>query len=219
MKKVASILFLLVVSSAVTSRVFAQNGCGGQYQPSCPPAAILVDKKVGKPTGETKGGIATITYVDNLTTADYRFKPDQEIFFQITAKNTTDNQVTNVVLKDIVPASADPIEGLGVFDASSRVITINAGNFASQEEKNYLIKMAVFSKDKLPADKGLFCEVNKAQASGNGSGTDEDTSQFCIEKEVTGVSKVPSAGPEMGLLFIGGELTLLGIGLFFKMKK
>lgn len=72
--------------------------------------------------------------------------------------------------------------------------------------------MQVLSQDKLPSDKGLFCIVNKAQAYTDQTSA-SDTSQLCIEKQVVGVITVPSAGPELGLLLLAGELTTLGLGI------
>jgi uncharacterized repeat protein (TIGR01451 family) len=190
-----------------------------QYGPYGPAGAltILIDKTVGKPTGQTKGGVSSLNYVDNLSVTDYKFKPGQEIFFQLKVKNTSGVSLSNVTVKDYVPSYLEPIEGPGNFDEGSRIITISAGNFSVDEEKVYVMKMKIFSQDKLPADKGLFCLVNKADASTGGT-YDDDTSQFCIEKEVLAAAKVPSAGPEMGLLLISAELAALGAGIYLKKK-
>jgi uncharacterized repeat protein (TIGR01451 family) len=216
MKKIwASLLSLFFVSCFM----FHVSWVKAQYGPYGPAGAltILIDKTVGKPSGQTKGGLSSIEYVDNLSASDYKFRPGQEIFFQLKVKNTSGVSLSNLTVKDYVPSYLEPVEGPGSFDGNSRIITISAGDFSVDEEKIYVLKMKIFSQDKLPADKGLFCLVNKADASTNGV-YDDDTSQFCIEKEVIAVTKVPSAGPEMGMLLISAELAGLGVGIYLKKK-
>jgi uncharacterized repeat protein (TIGR01451 family) len=203
-----SIFYLL--SSIVASAQYGPYGPGGT-------PTILIDKMVGKPIGQTKGGLSSLEYVDNLSVTDYKFRPDQEIYFQLKVKNTYSKTLNNVTVKDYVPSYLEPVEGSGSFDEGSRIITINAGNFSPDEEKVYIMKMKVLSQNKLPADKGLFCLINKADASTNGT-YDDDTSQFCIEKEVVGAAKVPSAGPELGALLISIELAALSAGIYLKKK-
>jgi len=214
MKILFSSLFTLFFATCFMLHISCINAQYGPYGPAGA-LTILIDKTVGKPIGQTKGGLVSLDYVDNLSVSDYKFRPGQEIFFQLKVKNTSGVSLSNVTVKDYVPSYLEPIEGPGSFDEGSRIITINAGNFAVDEEKVYVMKMKVFSQDKLPADKGLFCLVNKADASTNGV-YDDDTSQFCIEKEVIAAEKVPSAGPEMGVLILAGELTVLGLGVMLR---
>ncbi len=213
MKKIFAIILFSIFYLLFFVTVHAQYG---PYGPAGAPS-ILVNKMVGKPGGQTKGGLSSLEYVDNLSVNDYKFKPGQEIFFQLKVKNTSNQNLDNVTVKDYVPSYLEPIEGPGTYDGNSRIITINAGSFSVDEEKIYVFKMKILSQDKLPADKGLFCLVNKADASTDGT-YDDDTSQFCIEKEVVAPVKVPSAGPELGLILLGGELTTLGLGIWLKKK-
>lgn len=180
----------------------------GQYGQPSPSYQILIDKMVAKPD--------TDQYVDNLSVSDPRFAPNQDIWFQIKVKNTSNQNLTNVEVRDYVPSYLEPLEGPGTWDSNMRIISWNAGDFAVDEEKVYFLKMRVYSTENLPSDKGLFCLVNKSDAR-NENTYDEDTAQFCIEKEVVGVSKVPSAGPEFGLLLLAGNI--LGLGLGLKLKK
>ncbi len=211
-KYLFSFIVLLLITLYVShSTSYAQYGQYGQPAPSY---SLLVDKLVGKPN-QTKGGITDYTYVDNLSPADPRFRPGQEIFFKIKVKNTATVKLTNVTVKDYVPSYLEPIEGPGTWDANTRTITWNAGDFNSDEEKVYYIKMQIYPQDKLPANRGLFCLVNKVGAYNQAS--DEDTAQFCIEKEVLGVTKVPEAGPAYGLalLAFNGLAAIVG----FRLKK
>jgi len=205
---------LLFLSSGAT--VSADYGQYGQYGQPSPSQTILIDKQVGKPGATmTKGGVMTIDYVDNLTPADTRFRPGEEVNFKLKVKNTSNVTLNNVTVKDVVPSYLEPIEGPGAFDEKSRTISFDAGSFAPDQEKTYFIKMQLFPQDKMPADKGLFCLTNKATA-GNGSAYDDDASQFCIEKEVIGVKAAPKAGPELGIVLFSGQMIVLGAGLTLK---
>lgn len=206
------------------SPVKAQYGCPGQYGQygSCPPSqAILVDKFVGKTVVTSKGGLTDIEYVDNLSSSDPRFKPGNQVAFKVKVKNTSNTTLSNVTVKDFVPAYLEPIEGPGSYDSASRTITFNAGDFAVNEEKVYYLKMQFASQGNLPPEQGLICVVNKVNASTNGI-SDEDAAQVCVEKQVTGVTpgvtQVPQAGPEMGALLLTGQFLALGAGIFLKRK-
>jgi uncharacterized repeat protein (TIGR01451 family) len=203
---------------------FAQYGQYGQYGQPSPTESILIDKQVGKPyakstTTTTKGGVVTtpvIEYVDNLTPSDVRFQPGMEIMYKVKVKNTSSIAFNNVMVTDKVPAYIEPIEGPGVYDANTRIISFNAGTFQSNEEKVFYFKMQWLSQDKLPTDKGLICVTNYARAYTNNA-SDDDTAQACVEKQVLGVKQAPKAGPEMNILLIVGQLGALGLG--FQIKK
>ena len=215
-KLLASIIALASIFQLLASNVMAQYGQYGPYGGPEPSISILVDKMVGKPVA-TKGGSSDADYVDNLSPSDPRFSPGQEVFFKIKVKNTSDVKLKDVTVKDFLPDFVEPVEGLGSFDSDSREITIAAGDIEVDEEKVFFIKAKVLGQDQLPEDKGLICLVNKAQAS-DGGASDEDTAQFCVEKDVLGVTAVPSAGPELGWLLLSGEMALLGTGIYLKRK-
>ncbi len=177
--------------------------------------SILVNKLVGKPIN-SKGG-TTLEYVDNLSSSDPRFQPGQEVMFQVKIKNTSTTNLTNVTFKDFVPSYLEPVEGPGSYDSANRTITLSAGDFSVDQEKIYYLKMRVVGQDSLPSDKGLFCVVNKAQAY-NDQTADDDTAQLCIEKQVKPGVVVPQAGPEMGIVVLSGELTLLGLGILLRKR-
>jgi len=212
---VLTFLTSLFLVSAVPS--FAQYGQYGQYGQTTPSLSILIDKQVGKPVGTTKGGITEVEYVDNLTLSDVRFKPGAEVNFKIRVKNTSNVVLNSVIVTDTVPAYIEPIEGPGTYNATTRIITFNAGNFAVGEEKIYFLKTQLYGQDKLPSDRGLMCITNYAKAY-NDNTSDDDTAQFCIEKEVIGVKQAPKAGPELNFLLLAGQMGLLGVGVLIKKK-
>lgn len=208
MKKMLSYFSLLVIGCwLLVLPVFAS--CGGQYESPCYSYSILVDKMVLKP--------GTSEYVDNLSVSDPRYKPSEFVMFKVTIKNTSNITLGGMTAKDFVPNYLTPIEGPGTFDSASRIITFDAGAFAVDEQKTYYFKMQVNSQANLPADRGLFCVVNRTQAWSNTT-TDDDSSQLCIEKQVSAPPKVPSAGPEMGLFLFTGEILALGTGIYMKYK-
>lgn len=213
MKKLIYVFLLLVASYWLVNPVSAQYG---QYGGETPSYSILIDKMVGKPT-QTKGGSQTVTYVDNLSPSDPRFSPNQQVWFKIKVKNTSNQNLTAVQVTDYVPQYLMPTEGPGKWNPDNRTISWNAGDFAVDEEKVYYIKMQVFDQSLLPSDKGLFCVVNKVEAKKDNVAYDDDTAQLCIEKQVVGAKTVPQAGPEYGMILL--TLNLLGMGFGIKLKK
>jgi len=216
-KTLVFITLLATVLSFGASSISADYGVYGygQYGQPVSSQTILVDKKVGMPAAVTKGGITEVQYVDNLTPSSTKFKPGQAVMFQVKVKNTSNVDISNVTVKDYVPGYVEPVEGFGTYDSSTRIITLDAGSFKAGEEKVYYVKMQLYGQAPLPADKGLFCLTNKAAAY-NGSASDEDTAQFCVEKEVIGAKEAPKAGPEAGMLLLGAQTALMGIGYGIK---
>ena len=207
-RKLLFAIIFLTVFSLSTKSAKADYGCEyGQYGGCIPSQSILIDKTVYNGS----------SYVDNMSASDTRFAPQSQITFRLRVKNTSSTNLTNVMVKDYVPGYLEPIEGPGTYDTSTRIITFNAGDFNADEEKTYFIKMQAAAQGELPSDKSLICEVNKAEAY-NGSVSDEDTSQFCNEKQVIGVTKVPSSGPDFGLAIISINLVGGAIGFWLKKK-
>jgi hypothetical protein len=184
--------------------IFAQ-----QYGPS-PSHSILIDKLVGKPENNN------IKYVDNLSVSDYKFSPSNDVYFQIKVKNTSSEKLSNITVRDYLPEFIDAIEGPGEFDFNNHQITIKAGDFEANQEKVYVLKTRIFNQDKLPSDKGLFCEVNKAEAY-NDKAYSIDQSNFCFEKQVGTTPNTPKAGPENNILIISLASLMGFVG--FKLRK
>lgn len=206
----AFILFGLIFVKDVS----ADNGQYGPYGSTPPSQSILVDKMVGKPV--TNGtSVTDVEYVDNLSPSDPRFAANQQVYFRLRVKNTSNIKQYNITVKDFLPDYLNPILGPGSWDLNTRTITLNAGDFEANEEKIYYFVSQIYTQDKLPVDKGLFCEINRAQAY-NDKVSDDDTSQFCIEKTVGGVSQVPSTGSETVVLL--ASMLSMGAGMFLKKK-
>ena len=213
MKRLIVFLLLTISFFVLAGGSFAQYGEYGEPEPSL---SIIVDKLVGKPVSD-KGGSTDADYVDNLSPSDPRFAPGQKVFFKIKVKNTSDEKLKDVTVRDFLPDFVELVEAPGEFNSDERSITISAGDLEVDEEKVYFLTMRVLPQEQLPEDSGLFCPVNTVETF-NGGVSDEDTAQFCVEKEVLGVSEVPSAGPELGVILLSGQLTALGLGFLLKRK-
>lgn len=209
----------------------AANAQYGQYGSPPPSGSIVIEKKVSMPFSQTttKGGqtLATdfnsLTYVNNLSPADPHYKPGQEIVFQIRIQNTSSIALNNVVVKDILPPNVAPIAGPGSYDISNNTVTFIVGTLNPSDQQYFYLDTRIADQNTLPSDKGLFCLINTAQVfsnaeNGTNNPSDQSTSQFCIEKQVVGVTHAPSAGPEMGIWLMSGELMTLGMGLYIKIK-
>ncbi len=215
MKKLLACLVAILGLTLYVSPVTAQYGQYGDGAPS-PSQTIMIIKMVGMPT--TIDDPNRANFVNNLSPSDPRFGASQFIFFKITIQNTSNVTLHNVVFKDFVPAFLTPVAGPGNFDSNSRIITFNIGDMGPGVQNTYFLKMQIVDQNSLPADKGLFCEVNTAQAFADNTNTDRSTSQFCIEKKVLGATTVPTAGPEFGLLIFGANLLAMTTGLYLKKK-
>ncbi|GIW64685.1 MAG: hypothetical protein KatS3mg092_0618 [Patescibacteria group bacterium] len=211
------VLFLITLYvPRYTLPVIAQYGQYGQYGQPSPSYSILVDKMVGMPGASNDA--TSYKYVDNLSVSDPRFAPDQVVFFKIKIKNTSSTKLVGMEVRDTIPSYLIPVEGPGNYNDKTREIVWNAGDFDVDQEKTFYIKMKVAPQASLPADKGLFCVTNFVKATSSNA-YDDDTSQLCIEKQVTGISKVPSAGPEMGIMMLAGNLLAAGIGIYLRKKQ
>ena len=207
-------LFLTVIFSPAF--VHADSGCDTLYSTCTPSQSIIVDKTVGKVVVNADSSTSLI-YVDNLTTSDPRFHSGDYIYFRIRVKNTSSVSINNITAKDWIPSYIEPVEGPGTYDGKARTVTWDAGSFGIGEEKFYTFKMQIDSPQYLPADKGLFCLINKAEA-GNGTVYNSDTAQFCVEKQVTNVVTTPKAGPEFAMLIPLFSLLTGSIGIWIKKK-
>ncbi len=205
-----TVLFLLA-SGQVSA------GQYGPYEGKKPSPDITVDKKVGLPQSATKGGQPTYIYVDNLTASDRRFSPQEYVFFEVKVSNTSKVRLDNVVIRDFAPQYVELYENPGTFDAKD--IVINVGTLQSGEEKVFILKGRIKAQGLLPADKGVICTVNKVRAS-NDKVADEDTAQFCIERNVPSVNpptSIPKAGAEHGILIMISAASSALAG--FKLRK
>lgn len=218
MKKAIFLFILTLFAAATVSADSGQYGQYGQYGGGAPSYSIVIDKKVSTGT-QTKGGI--VSYVDNYSESDARLSPGAKVYFEVKVKNTSDTTLTNVEVKDIFPDSIDAVEGPGSFDTNSKTISWTYPELKAGEEKTEKIIAQVYDQSRLPADKGLFCLNNKATVR-VANAYDEDTAQFCVEKQVSltkgGIpKKAPEAGAP-GILLSALSMVSLAGGFYIKKK-
>lgn len=220
MKNVFLITFLFAFLLLTQPTYVLANGYGAGYGQSVPAQkvpSILVDKLVAYPRTLANEKVEYV-YVDNLGSSDYKFKPNQYVYLKIKVKNTSSNQLTNLIGYDYVPSYLNPYlqeenkkkpSPEPKYDEKTRLLTFTVGTLAAGEEKIYDLIFRIAPQNELPQDKGIFCIVNKTEVKNNEVG-DDDSSQFCIEKDLVSQQviqpeppkKIPDAGPEHGLLIV-----------------
>jgi uncharacterized repeat protein (TIGR01451 family) len=218
----ALIILIYITFFISNSVVFAGESGGqyGQYGGAAPSYSIIIDKMVAMPNA-TKGG--QDNYVDNLSPSDPRFAPGTQVHFQVKVKNTSTVDLRNVTVQDVLPSYVDAVEGPGDYNAENRTISWTYAELKAGEEKVEKVVAHIKPQADLPADKGLMCMINKAIVR-VGDASDEDTSQFCVEKTVTMTTKggqpvttTPEAGANL-LAFGALNLAALAGGIFLKKR-
>lgn len=181
------ILFSLssgVAIAAYTNDTNCQPIYGGGE--TCEPGVnISIDKKVINP--------ATGKEVDNLSINDPKFKPGQDIIFNIYVTNTGTDPLYDLELADILPkyitfSSANITNSLEKGIVYSAISVLKSG-----ETKSFQIKGKIKTAKDLPSDKGIICDINTVTVS-NEAISDEDKAGFCIQQDVT-VVVIPTAVP------------------------
>lgn len=188
---------------------------------------FTLDKKVLAPT---KGG----DFVDNLTLNDHRFQPGNTATFKVFVKNTGEARIDSLTVVDTLPEHLTFVSGPGTYNADNRTITYTINNLekGATNEQTFTVTIAT----NLPANQGIVCLTNKAEATDNRGLKASDTAGLCVQQTTTvtpttgpvqptpapqvynkvPVKNIPNTGPEM--------LPLLGLipagltGLFLRKK-
>ena len=216
MKKLIVFLAVTLLTATTVQADAGQYGQYGQYGPykGGSSTSIMVDKTVSRAL-TTKGGITA--YVDNNSPTDTRFAPGATVYFQVKVKNTSNVTLNNVEVSDIMPNEIIAVEGPGTYNENSKTITWKYDSLKAGEEKTEKIIAQIKGQNQLPADKGVMCMINKSTVRA-GNNYDDDTAQFCVEKQVIGAKQVPTAGPEYGILLTTLSFASLGAGVYLKRK-
>jgi len=188
--------FAIVAGLSFVKPVQASVNCTTQYgggQTCTSTGAILINKKVWDPDGKA--------FVDNLGLSNHIFQQGEEVTFNIDIKNVGTVSLDTVNFTDALPSflqwsGGDPL-----------TLTIN--NLTPGQTVTKQIKAKVLAS-------GVVCPVNTAYVSSPQGGSDTDTAQVCIGKNVLGVTTVPNTGPEMIVLAV---LPLLGSAGFYLRRK
>lgn len=186
---------ITIITLALGVLILAQPISAGSYD-SPVHKSIMIDKKVGMPSN-TKGG-SVMAYYDNIPAQTYSFSPSQDITYTIKVKNTSGVALTGVVVKDFGPTHTYLKEVTGSLDEGTNTLTIQAGDFAVNEEKFFTVHAKVKPASQVPT--GTSCVINKAHASADGASA-EDTSSICIKNGTA--PTIPTTGPEHGIALMG----------------
>lgn len=177
--------------------------CVPAYGAPCEvPGVVSINKMVLDPKSTTKGGQEV--YVENLTSSDSHYAPDQPTAFKLTVTNTGTKTLTNVEVKDIFPNEVTFVSGDGKFEKG--VFTTTIAELQPGQSKDIIVRGKIVGTSQLP-NQNLKCDItNKAQATAEGK-TAEDNAQLCVEKTLpvfpAPQAKVtPKTGPEV-LALIG----------------
>ena len=208
MKKIMFALIVFASLFIVSLNTVLASGTYGQYGGVSEQGRVLVDKLVKDP----KSG----TYVDNLGLNDPMFSAEASVFFKIVVENTGNATLEEIKVIDYLPVYLQYVSG-GTYDASTREIRFSFSNVAPGERRSTILQAKVYNLSNLPAEKTVFCPINKVVAYSDQDGQDEDTAQLCIKKKPMVAKEAPKAGDPTGLLMGLGSLTTLVGG--FKLKR
>ncbi len=171
---------------------------GGQMFVSTGP--ILIDKKVLSPQASN--------WVDNLGINDPKYQPESLINFQINLTNTGNTEIKQINVKDVFPEFLNFGSGAGNFDANTKTLSFGVNNLKPSETRVFALVGKVVSAQQLPVDKGIICMANQATATTSDSGTSQDNSLFCVQKQALGTQTTLASNTKSGFpVFPPQELT------------
>lgn len=168
---------------------------------------FTINKLVQKPG---KGGGE---FVENLTIADPRYAPDQNVNFKIVVENTGDTDITNLNIADNFGEFLSFVAGVGNANVGAKEVNFVIGKLNKGQKVEYIITVKTADSSNLPQNQAVSCTFNTVKATSQDGATAEDNSQVCIEKNVLGavptpqvfekvtIKEVPATGPELLGLF------------------
>lgn len=193
-----SILSLFLVAQPVNA----------QYVVTTPPPKIqklFLNKWVFNPVNNS--------FVDNLSISDTHFLAGQIVTFKVEVKNTGDNTLQNVAVKDKLPDFVEFNSGPGTFDASTKTLNFNIDRLEPGESKAYEIKVRIKPENLLPQNQST-CITNFAEARANDL-MSQDTAVFCIESKILApVQELPKTGPAQTSAVFLGSIAFLSLAFF-----
>lgn len=169
-----------------------------------------IDKKVLDPRSNK--------FVDNLTVDQFKFLPNQDVWFRVEIKNNTSAELVNVVGKDVLPASMQLVSGDGVYDPASNTLTVTIDRIAPNSSRFWDIK-ASFVSGKGGVSMSTACANNYAEARKDNDVV-SDTANVCVSDKVLGeVSELPRTGPAATAILLGSLFSSLTGGYLVLRKK
>ena len=198
----AVIVFFLIVPPTPMLAQYVQYGAA-----AAPARQMLIDKKLLNPQNNQ--------FVDNLNREQQTFLPDQEITFRVTVTNVVQSELKNLSVTDKLPDVLNFVSSsFGKYDANTKTITLTIESLKVGESKTFEIKTKVKPAAEIAAN--VVCQANLARVTA-GNMVDEDTANFCVSKQVLGVTtQIPVTGPTQALPMLVLSILFLAIGLLIK---
>lgn len=198
MKNIYLLLVSFFVALVFVRPALASVTCTTQYgggQTCVSTGQLLINKKIWDPDGKV--------FVDNLGLSNHIFQEGEEVTFTIDVKNVGDATLDTVNFIDTLPSF---LQWSGGDSLTLTITSLTPGQTITKQIKT-----------KVLATSGIVCPVNSVSISSPRGGSDTDTAQLCVGKNVLGVTTVPKTGPEMGVLM---ALPAFGaIGFYLKKIK
>lgn len=195
-------LFVFIAAALLYPGVAsAQTNCQPLYGggETCVQAANVSINKLVKRPNENR-------FVDNLGVNDPKYGPDSTVNFRLEVKNTGNNELTNVRVRDIFPQQITFVKGFqgGTFDNATRTYTVNIDRLERGQTRVFDIEAKTVPLNQFP-QQGISCIVNQAQVT-QGNSTSQDNAQFCIQRDSLTAQLTPAQGqPQPGTTTKGGQ--------------
>ncbi len=162
---------------------------------------IIVDKKV-RPINDD-------TFYDNIDPGKKTFIDGEQLEFKITVKNTGEQILYNIEVKDILPQYLTLLFFPGVYNKTDNNLVTKIDQLNPGESKDFYIRANISSVPKSTVEGKKWQQINKATATTD-SISDSDQSQYFISGKL-----IPATGDEdlmtktMGLLLV--SVTAFGL--------
>lgn len=211
-----SLTFLSLAALVIASPVFAQNSYGGgTYGTTTTPADLTVNKKVRTP-------LPPFEFRENLSETDISYKPETDVIFQISITNSGSETFEEVNVRDTLSNNVVSASVASEFNAqfSKPILFFTIKDLKPGETRVIEVTAKLAKETELtPSNRSLICEANEVHVSSEGR-SDDDKANYCIKKEVLGVTTLPKAGPEDYLPIVPFALMgILGLKMIFRPNK
>lgn len=174
--------FLVMIGLVFAQVVFSQSStCEPIYNGglTCVESGnILIDKKIKHPTDNR--------YLDQLTSDDPVFVPDQQITFTIAVKNTGRSAINSITIEDLFPPSLIRFDDkIGKFDSKTKIFTYPIDKLSANEEKKITLKARVLKADQFPNNNDPVCLLNQARVftERTKNNPSQDNVRFCVQRQ------------------------------------
>lgn len=202
MKRLFVVTIMSIVLTFIPQTTFAQY-IGAATQPT---RGLLIDKKILNPQNNQ--------FVDNLNLDQHTFLPNQDVIFKITVSNVIQSDLKNLTILDFLPSAVLNFVSAseGSCDSPCKIVTLKVDSLKVGESKNIEIRTKVKGENELGVN--VSCQTNLGRVTANVNLVYEDTSTFCVSKQILGITKeIPKTGPTQTLPLLILTTLFLAIGL------